>query len=139
MERSERFVIHGQFNVAIGQNITEAVRKNAVPNEFGIYIVHEGHNCTGQPIYIGRSGTILNNGERRSQGIAQRLGKKQAGKSRNTLFKEVMKSKNKGISVAWFVTLSSNGKGILPALAEAEAIQEFYDLHGKLPELNKSI
>ena len=63
---------------------------------------------------------------------------KQDGMYRNDFFRKEMEKRQKGISVAWFVTFSIEGQKTLPALAESQAMQAFYDLDGRLPELNKS-
>ena len=130
--------MNGQFNVSKGQKITEAIKENNVPNDYGIYLIYEGSDCNGELIYIGRSGTMKSDGTMGSQGIRKRLGMKQCGMSRNDFYIKEMKKRQKGISVAWFVTFNIAGQKTLPALAESEAMQEFYELEGRLPELNKS-
>ncbi len=128
---------NGQFNVNIGEKIKEAAKNNDVPNEYGIYLIYEGLNCNGNLIYIGRSGTIDSDGTMGSQGIQKRLGMKQNSKTyRNDFFIEEMKKRQKGISVAWFVTFDESGQNTLPAFAEAEVMQKYYDLNCGLPELN---
>ena len=134
----KKYPKNGQFNVSMGQIITEAAKENNVPNDYGIYLIYEGFDCNEELIYIGRSGTIQSDGTMGSQGIRKRLGMKQDGMYRNDFFKKEMEKRQKGISVAWFVTFNFAGQKTLPALAEAEAMQEFYDLEGRLPELNKS-
>ena len=134
----KKYPKNGQFNVSIGQKIKEAAKENDVPNDYGIYLIYEGFDCNEELIYIGRSGTIQSDGTMGSQGIRKRLGMKQDGMYRNDFFKEEMKKRQKGISVAWFVTFNIAGQKTLPALAESEAMQEFYELEGRLPELNKS-
>ena len=129
---------NGKFNVSMGQKIKEAAKENNVPNDYGIYLIYEGFDCNGELIYIGRSGTIQSDGTMGSQGIRKRLGMKQDGMYRNDFFKKEMEKRQKGISVAWFVTFNIAGQKTLPALAESEAMQEFYELEGRLPELNKS-
>ena len=135
----KKYPKNGHFNVSMGQKIKEAAKENNVPNEYGIYLIYEGHDCKGELIYIGRSGTIQSDGTIGSQGIRNRLGMKQnGGRYRNDFFKEEMEMRQKGISVAWFVTFNIEGQNTLPALAESEAMQAFYELKGRLPELNKS-
>ena len=138
-ELKKKYPKNGQFNVSIGQNIKEAANENNVPNDYGIYLIYEGFDCNAELIYIGRSGTIQSDGTMGNQGIRKRLGMKQDGMYRNEFFKEEMKKRQKGISVAWFVTFDKAGQKTLPVFAESEAMQEFYDLEGRLPELNKSI
>ena len=122
----------------MGLKIKEAAKENNVPNDYGINLIYEGFDCNGELIYIGRSGIIQSDGTMGSQGIRKRLGMKQDGMYRNDFFKKEMEKRQKGISVAWFVTFNIAGQKTLPALAESEAMQEFYELEGRLPELNKS-
>ena len=116
----------GKFNVSVGQKITDAAKENNVPNEYGIYLIYEGFDCNGELIYIGRSGTIQSDGTMGNQGIRKRLGMKQDGMYRNDFFRKEMEKRQKGISVAWFVTFSIEGQKTLPALAESQAMQAFY-------------
>ncbi len=134
----KKYPKNGKINVNMGQKITDAAKENNVPNDYGIYLIHEGFDCNEELIYIGRSGTIQSDGTMGSQGIRKRLGMKQDRMYRNDFFKKETEKRQKGISVAWFVTFNFAGQKTLPALAEAEAMQEFYELEGRLPELNKS-
>ncbi len=128
---------NGQFNVNIGQKITDAARKAKVPDDRGIYLIYEGFDCIGELIYIGHAGTMTTNGIMKIQGIRKRLGMRQDGMYRNDFFIRKMKKRKKGISVAWFVTWNYAGEKVLPAFAEAEAIQEYYQSNRALPELNR--
>ncbi len=135
----KKYPKNGQFNVSMGQKITEAVKENKVPNEYGLYLIYEGFYCSGELIYIGSSGKIQSDGTMGSQGIGKRLGMKHnKTKYRNEFFIEEMEKIQKGISVAWFITFNIEGQKTLPTFAEAEAIQVFYELEGRLPRLNKS-
>ena len=134
----KKYPMNGQFNVSMGQKITEAAKENNVPNDYGIYLIYEGADCNGELIYIGCSGTMQSDGTMGSQGIRKRLGMKQRGMYRNDFYIKEMEKRQKGISVAWFVTFNIAGQKTLPAFAESEAMQEFYELEGRLPELNKS-
>ena len=130
---------NGTFNVRMGQQITEAAIDSNVPNGYGVYLIFEGYECSGELIYIGHAGTIRTDGSMKKQGIRKRLGMKQDGMNRNDFFKNEMEKKRQGISVAWFITFDDDVMKILPTFAEAEAIQEYYRLTCKLPELNKTL
>ena len=137
-ELKQKYPINGQFSVEIGQKISEEAKKHDVPNGYGIYLIYEGFDCCGELIYIGSSGTVNSDGTMGSQGIRKRLGKKQNQTTyRNDFFIEEMKKRQNGISIAWFVTFDETEQKILPAFAESEVMQKFYDLKGRLPELNK--
>ena len=128
---------NGQFNLRQREDIREIVRKEDVPNKFGVYLIFEGLGCKGTPIYIGSSGRMKSNGTFSRQGIRKRLGMKQDGVYRNEFFIAEMEKRQSELSFAWFITFNDSEQKTLPAYAEAEMMQEFYDLHGRLPELNK--
>ncbi len=119
----------GQFNLKMGEKIKEVARKKGVPNGHGIYLIYEGNGCKGDPIYIGKSGTIKSDGTIGKQGIKQRLGKKRGdGVYGNEFFISEMKKRRKGLSFAWFITFDNSGQKTLPAYAEAKIMQNFYFL-----------
>jgi len=63
---------------------------------------------------------------------------KQDGIYRREFFQHVIDSAAKtGISFMWFITFETPKK-ILPAMAEADLMQSFYDKFHCLPVLNKS-
>lgn len=103
-----------------------------------MYLIFEGYECSGELIYIGHAGTIQTDGSMKKQGIRKRLGMKQDGMNRNIFFKNEMEKRQQGISVAWFITFDDGAMKISPTFAEAEAIQEYYRLTHKLPELNRA-
>ncbi|WP_445357920.1 hypothetical protein [Microbulbifer sp. ANSA005] len=133
-----KFSENGSFDLPTKENVTKYIRLNKVPNRPGICFIFAGHGCKGDPIYIGKAGTLTQAGLFRPQGIAKRLGAKQNGKTRNCYFQQIMRQKYKqGLSFAWFVTYG-NGHSTLPALAEAEEIQKFLQKNRCLPALNKA-
>jgi hypothetical protein len=123
----KEFPVNGTFNLSPGENVTEQAKSNEVPNKPGIYLIYAGHGCTGSPIYIGKAGTLTQSGLFKPQGISERLGAKQDGKPRNIFFRELMQKRKYrgGLSFAWFVTYGQR-KMVLPALAEANAMQSFF-------------
>ena len=136
----ERFPENGAFDLPLGENVTKYARINKVPNEPGIYLIYSGYGCKDVPIYVGKAGTFTQKEGFKAQGIAKRLGAKQEQMPRNKFFKNLMSQRRyeKGLSFAWFVTYGRS-KMILPALAEAEVIQEYFNKHKFLPVLNKAI
>jgi hypothetical protein len=92
------------------------VRREKIPNERGTYIISK---C-GDPhttLYIGKAGTINQDGSWKDQGIAQRLTRKQDGIYRRDFFIRLMTEEQlTGLSFRWFVTHDHN-TNIIPALA----------------------
>lgn len=128
----------GTFILDSGKLITEAVRINEVPNAFGVYVISEGQQRDGEIIYIGKSGTINQDGTWKKQGLRKRLTKKQDKKNRNEFFQIIMDERNlNGLSFEWFVTLKAP-TGDLTGHVEAKLIQAYFNDYGCLPPYNKS-
>jgi hypothetical protein len=80
---------HGEFRLRRGESINEAVLRNDVPNKPGVYLIFD----TGDlecPIYIGKAGTMNQDGSWKAQGIKGRLRAKQKKKRRVRFFIEKM-------------------------------------------------
>ncbi len=128
---------NGTFILRKGELVSKVIRKKKVPNGYGVYLIFNGPKCVGKPIYIGLAGTMNQDGTMKPQGLAERLKAKQENMPRNRFFANyIEKQSPNGLSFAWFVTFQ-NGSGVLPAVAEARAIEQFYEKYNKLPELNK--
>ena len=93
------------FNVSMGRKITEATVDSSVPNGYGIYLNYEVYDFSGILNCIGRTGTIQTYGSMKEQGIRKRMRMKQQRITRNDFFK-MEKKREKGISVAWFITFN---------------------------------
>lgn len=137
-EFHDRFPRNGEFDLRPGESIYHVVRREAVPNEFGAYIIYGTPSCSGEAIYIGKAGTLEQGGSLKKQGLSKRLLMRQGGKRRAEFFREVMdQSAPKGLSFAWFITFDGPRR-VLPALAEAQLLQAFFEDRGALPLLNKA-
>ena len=80
---------------------------------------------------------MQSDGSMKEQGIRKRLGMKQEKKIyKNDFFEKEVEKRQNGISVAWFITFDCKVTNFLPAFAEAESIQEYYRLNGRLPQIN---
>jgi hypothetical protein len=134
--------------------LSEVINENIEkPPVAGIYVICgliEG-SLEGSPdkelLYIGKSGTIKNNGTLCEQSIAKRLTNVREKKDDkkiygNEYFIEVIKG-NKGVGpyralrFDWIETYRGN-IGIPPFLAEAQLLAAYLKDNGKLPPLNKS-
>lgn len=133
------FPRHGQFTLGPDQSVNAAVRENDIPNEYGFYLIFGGLNRSGPLLYVGKAGTIRCDGSLKAQGLQRRLMMKQDGVYRESFFRALIVSERlPGLTINWFVTWSERQK-ILPALAEAEILQAYFDQYGHLPKLNKCI
>ena len=51
-----RFPCNGKFDLHPGESINVVVRRESVPDEGGAYLIYDAPGCSGQVIYIGKSG-----------------------------------------------------------------------------------
>lgn len=131
---------YGFFYLNQGEKIEKVLTENDVPNQYGVYIIYSVKADQEDIIYIGKAGTMMTDGEFKSQGIKNRL--KAVGTNnvpRNIYFQDVMKEFGfDKLKFVWIVTLDDSKKE-LPAYSEAKLIQLYYDYYHKLPMLNKGI
>lgn len=134
MEKYRKQFPYGSFAFSLEQNIREVVRTAEVPEKYGVYIIFDPH---GQVLYIGRSGTMNNDGTFRQQTLRRRLVNKQGGRPRQTFFENLLQELQiTSLHFEWFVTFDGSDP-ILPSFAESELLQEYFRYYNKLPPLNK--
>jgi hypothetical protein len=136
LELKNKSFISGNFELKQGEDIRKILKEKNVPNEYGVYIIYNDKN---EIIYIGKAGTVNNDGSFKKQGLRKRLKNRQQKKSRNIFFQEIIGKYNyEFLYFKWFVTYREN-KGIYPFLAEAELLAKYLDIYKKLPLLNKEV
>lgn len=131
---------YGSFILNKDEKISSVLSRENVPNDYGIYIVYSVKDDVEKIIYIGKSGTLQNNGAFKSQGLNGRL--KAVGEkniSRNVYFQNVIREHDFDcLKFEWIVTVNDLEIEI-PALAESIFLQEYFNENIVLPLLNKSI
>lgn len=133
------FQEHGIFKISNGSELRNIVRESQVPDKPGVYLIYSESVDFKNLLYIGKAGTMKTDGIFKNQGLSGRLCAKQDGKPRPQFFQEVIDEYSiKALYFQWFVTFTKDIK-ILPAKAEADLIQAYYDTIGRLPLLNKDI
>ncbi len=126
---------NGHFFYEKGMNLKELSRD--VPNLPGVYYILRLAEDKVSLVYIGKSGTILNNGKFKEQGLNGRLNNKQESMKREDFFNKKCEDENiDALDIYWFVTVDKENND-LPGFVEGTLIQRFYEVHGKLPEWNK--
>jgi len=132
--------ISGSFILNKDENIASVLSRENVPNEYGIYIIYSVKDNNENIIYIGKSGTMQNNGGFKHQGLSGRLkavGEKNV--SRNIYFQNTIREYNLDyLKFEWIVTVNDLEVEI-PALVESIFLQEYFNENKALPLLNKSI
>jgi hypothetical protein len=125
----------GHFFLKKNESLIEASK--AVPELPGVYYVIL--LAKGKPllVYIGKSGTIMQNGKFKKQGLQGRLNNKQEGMKRQEFFElKFSQEKIDGLDIYWFVTYDEANHD-LPGFIEGLIMQRYFELNGQLPEWNK--
>jgi hypothetical protein len=136
LELEKKSFISGNFKLKQGEDIRKILKEENVPNKYGVYIIYNDKN---EIIYIGKAGTVNNDGSFKNQGLKKRLKNRQQKKSRKVFFQEIIEKYNyEFLYFKWFVTYQED-KGIYPFLAEAELLAKYLDIYKRLPLLNRAI
>jgi hypothetical protein len=132
----KRYPNNGRFSLLCGESINDVVKRENIPAARGVYIIFRCDDAD-RPLYIGKAGTVNQDGAWKEQGLAERLTMKQDGKYRREYFGELMSEQSiAGLTVQWFVTHDQINK-VIPALAEMELLQAHFDQYDCLPKLNR--
>jgi hypothetical protein len=136
LELEKKSFISGNFKLKQGEDIRKILKEENVPNKYGVYIIYNDKN---EIIYIGKAGTVNNDGSFKNQGLKKRLKNRQQKKSRKVFFQEIIEKYNyEFLYFKWFVIYQED-KGIYPFLAEAELLAKYLDIYKRLPLLNRAI
>ena len=131
-----RFAHNGRFTLHPDESINDVVKREGVPTGKRIYVIFGGDNAE-RPLYIGKSGTVNQDGSWKGQTLRKRMTMKQGGISRRHFFGSLMSEEfNAGLTFQWFVTHNETVKTI-PALAELELLQAHFEQFDCLPKLNR--
>jgi hypothetical protein len=125
----------GHFFFVKGNNLKEL--SAGVPDLPGVYYIIRLSRGKIDLVYIGKSGTIKQNGTFKEQGLKERLNNKQDGMHREVFFNEKCIQENiDALDVYWFVTFDNKNHD-LPGFVEGVILQRYFEVHGKLPPWNK--
>lgn len=112
---------------------------NAPAKGMGVYVVYELKNGRIRIVYIGAAGRLKNNGIKETGNgfLNEFLDGIHFGGSREKTWKEKLASENiEALDIYWFETFNEIVQD-LPAMVQGQVLQEYYDLHGNLPEWNE--
>lgn len=128
---------HGVFELRVDERIDAVVRREEVPNAPGVYVISTAIESNREILYIGKAGTICQDGSFKSQGLKQRLIKKQDGVIRHIFFRTQMESLGlQSLRFEWFATFEA-AKQVPPFLAESQLLAAFFSQFNRLPLWNK--
>ena len=107
-----------------------------VPNLPGVYLVYRLAGGKIDIVYIGKSGTIQQNGKPKDQGLRKRLNNTHQGLNRQDYFNKKIEEENiEALDIYWYVTFDNDYRD-LPSFVEGLLIQKYFDLYGQLPIWN---
>ncbi|WP_316793732.1 hypothetical protein [Pedobacter frigoris] len=131
----EKYQENGHFFFEKGDNL-RLVSKD-VPDKPGVYYILRLQKGKIEIVYIGKSGTMLPNGQFKNQLLKNRVNNKQGGLKRQIFLDLKLEDETiDALDIYWFVTFDENHKD-LPGFVEGVLLQRFYEIYGKLPDWNE--
>ena len=101
-----------------------------IPNSPGVYIIYNSKN---EIVYIGKAGTVNQDGTFKKQGLRKRLTNQHHGIRREDYFiSKIADEEIDYIDIKWYELTS----GVIPGYIEGMLIQEYFNKHGELPSWN---
>jgi hypothetical protein len=128
--------VHGHFtyanlNVPISRLINDHFGKQ-VGDIYGIYIIRQ--ETTGEVLYIGKSGTLVNWGEFKGQDLPKRLKNTKGELSSNAWFRNLLEER--GTLIVEYLIISKQPYS--PTFVESLLLQAFLNDNGHLPYRNNA-
>lgn len=134
---SRSFPQNGSFQLLPGQDIHKRIKESGVPDKRGVYFICGTERERCRLLQIGKAGTLRNDGLFKNQTLCGRLEAKQDGMSRQEFFQRKMAELQlDNLLFFWFVTFDRDAF-IIPAKAEADLLQRYFEDNGHLPPWNK--
>jgi hypothetical protein len=134
-DETKKYKNHGHFFFKNGDKLADVSKD--VPNLPGVYYILRLAKGKIDLVYIGKSGSITQNGQFKTQLLKGRINNKQDGSKRQEFFDNKMAVENiDGLDIYWFVTIDKSNND-LPGYTEGLLMQRYYEVNGKLPEWNK--
>ena len=126
---------HGHFFFKKGDSLATASK--GVPLLQGIYYIMRLAGGRVDLVYIGKSGTIGQDGSFKTQSLRARINNTADGGSRQTFFESKFIEENiDGLDIYWYVTMDKTYED-LPGYVEGLLMQAYFEIFGKLPPWNK--
>lgn len=132
----EKYQNKGHFFFEKGSVLSEVSKD--VPNEAGVYIVYKLAKGKITLVYIGKSGTMNQNGTFKDQKLRKRLNNKHEGVKRQVYFENKIEEENiDALDIYWYVTFDKTQQD-LPTFVEGLLLQRYIEAYGELPPWNKA-
>ncbi|WP_372365123.1 hypothetical protein [Candidatus Uabimicrobium sp. HlEnr_7] len=115
------------FSAVARQNLKEYC------DSYGVYIIRQA--TTLKIIYIGKAGTVKNDGTFKQQGLFKRLTNERSQKTPANIWFKGLLDKYGSLQIDYFIL----EKSFCPAFAEAILLQTYLNENGFLPEKNEAL
>ena len=130
----KKYENNGHFFYKRGDNLRDVSKD--VPDLPGVYYIIRLAGGRIELVYIGKSGSIEQDGQFKKQGLRGSLNNKQNGLQRQDYFEKKFREENiDGLDIYWFVTFDKTNRD-LPGYVEGLIMQIFFERHGSLPAWN---
>ena len=100
---------------------------------YGVYVVRQ--KSTRQVIYIGKAGTMCQNGIFKEEDLEKRLVNREKDQTRQIIFGNRV-LKHGELLIEYIIEISNN---LIPGYLEAQLLQAYFDDHGVLPVDNATL
>jgi hypothetical protein len=131
----DKYKSNGHFFFKSGDKLSIASKD--VPNSQGVYYILRLAKGKIDLVYIGKSGTIEQNGKFKEQGLRGRINNKHDGQKRQSYFELKCTAEDiDSLDIYWFVTFDKDNQDV-PGYVEGLLMQNYFDVHGQLPLWNK--
>jgi hypothetical protein len=130
-----KYKTNGHFFFKKGDNLKKVSKD--VPELPGVYYILRLAKGKIDLVYIGKSGTINQDGTCKDQLLRGRINNKHNGMKRQEFFEQKMMNEDiDGLNIYWFATIDKHSND-LPGYVEGLLMQRYFDVHGMLPSWNK--
>jgi hypothetical protein len=130
-----KYKTNGHFFFTNGDSL--ATVSKGVPSMKGIYYIMRLAAGNIDLVYIGKSGTMQQNGSFKTQSLRGRMNNRFNGGSRQAFFESKFAEQPfEALDIYWYVTMDKTYQDI-PGYVEALLLQQYFQIYGKLPPWNK--
>lgn len=134
-DQLKKYKNNGHFFFEKGDQLSKV--SAAVPELPGVYYILRLAKGKIDLVYIGMSGSILQNGQFKSQLLKKRLNNIQGSVKRQLFFENKIDMEEiDALDIYWYVTFDKNHQD-LPAYVVGQLMQDYFRVHGTLPDWNK--
>ncbi len=138
-EYENRFPRNGAFELRRGEQIQTRAKEERGPEEAWVYLIYSRRGRKRELLYVGKAGTLRQDGSLKDQKLPGRIRNRRKGMRSQQYYQlQFQQHGFDALPFRWFVTYAGN-VGIIPAKAEADLLQAFFDDTGRLPLWNDAL